>query len=138
MTDVFTKKKRSEIMSRIRSRGNATTELLVARALRAAGLIGWRRHPRMAGSPDFVFPRAKVAIHVHGCFWHGCSRCASGHIPKSRLEYWVPKLARTKERDKQNRRALRLAGYRSVVVWEHELREDRWLARLQAYIGRRI
>jgi DNA mismatch endonuclease (patch repair protein) len=131
MADVFTKKKRSELMSRIRSRGNATTELQVVKALREAGITGWRRHPAgLPGSPDFVFPSADVALHVHGCFWHGCARCASGHIPKTRRAYWQPKISRTRLRDQRNRRALRQAGYRTVLVWEHELRGKAWLRRL--------
>ena len=91
MPDVFTKRKRSEVMSRIRGRGNKETELALAKLLRKHGITGWRRHqpivfsasrtkhwrsetPRRSfrGNPDFVFPRQRVAVFVDGCFWHGC------------------------------------------------------------------
>ncbi|MDP3938125.1 MAG: DNA mismatch endonuclease Vsr [Deltaproteobacteria bacterium] len=132
MADVFSPAKRSAIMSRVRSRGNASTELRVVRALRQAGITGWRRHlPHVPGSPDFVFPKARVALHVHGCFWHGCTRCSAGDAPATRRNYWIPKVARNRARDARNRRALRRAGYRTLQVWEHELRENGWLRRLR-------
>ena len=137
MADIFTPDKRSAIMSRIKSQGNASTELRVVHAFRRAGITGWRRHPRhVSGSPDFVFPRERLAIHVHGCFWHGCSRCASGHIPATRQEYWRPKIERTQRRDRRNRRMLRQAGYGTIQIWEHELSGTQWLDRVQRRLGR--
>ena len=130
MADVFSPAKRSAIMSRIKSRGNATTELRVVRAFRRAKITGWRRHPRnVRGSPDFVFPRERLAVHIHGCFWHGCPKC--GRMPVSRrASYWRPKIERTKARDRRNRQALRRAGYGTVQLWEHELVGAAWLRRI--------
>lgn len=122
---------RSRTMSRIRSRGNSSTELVVARHLRKHGISGWRRHLKIAGSPDFVFPRQRVAVFVHGCFWHYCQRCSRGHVPHSRQDYWRPKLLRTRLRDQRNRRLLRRAGYRTVVIWEHELETVAWIGRVK-------
>ena len=72
VTDVFTKKKRSQVMAAIRSKGNKATELKLTSILRAAGITGWRRHQPIPGHPDFIFRRGRLAIFVDGCFWHGC------------------------------------------------------------------
>jgi len=72
MPDVFTKRKRSEVMARIRGRGNKDTEIALAKLLRANGISGWRRNQALIGKPDFIFRRERVAVFVDGCFWHGC------------------------------------------------------------------
>lgn len=74
VADVFTKKKRSQIMAAVRSTGNRTTELRLASILRANGITGWRRHQPLPGKPDFVFRRERLAVFADGCFWHGCPR----------------------------------------------------------------
>ncbi|HAN93633.1 MAG TPA: hypothetical protein DCQ33_16345 [Nitrospira sp.] len=133
--DVFSAAKRSEVMSRVRSRGNASTELRVIQQFRIAGIVGWRRHlSHVPGSPDFVFPRQRVALHVHGCFWHGCTRCNAGKLPKANRTYWESKIARNVRRDRRNRDALRRAGYRTVQVWEHDLLLEGWLRRLRSLL----
>lgn len=117
-------------MARIRSRGNETTELRVAAALRAHQITGWRRHPKgILGTPDFYFPTARLALFIDGCFWHACPRC--GHIPKSNIDYWQKKFARNVQRDQQTDRELRRRGVRVLRLWEHELRELVWLRRLK-------
>src|SRR5437660_2423289 len=95
--DVFTTEKRSKVMAAIRSRGNKATELKLATLLRINGIAGWRRHQNLPGHPDFVFIRERLAIFVDGCFWHGCS--SHCRMPKSRLEYWRPKIERNIARD---------------------------------------
>jgi len=83
MVDIFTKKKRSEVMARIKGRNNKTTEMRFAQLLRAVGVKGWRRHKKVLGiRPDFVFLREKTAIFIDGCFWHGCQACMRGRVPK--------------------------------------------------------
>src|SRR6266704_3667265 len=96
MADVFSKKKRSQVMAAIRSRGNIDTELKLASIFRAHRIKGWRRHQRLPGSPDFVFRRERVAVFVDGCFWHGCPK--HGRTPDSNRGYWLPKLKRNKQR----------------------------------------
>lgn len=81
MSDVFSKKKRSEVMSRIRSRGNKETEEALVAVFRNMKLKGWRRHRPVYGKPDFIFPKHRVAVFVDGCFWHGCPR--HGTQPKT-------------------------------------------------------
>lgn len=119
MPDVFTQKKRSQVMAAIRSRGNKDTELELARILRANRITGWRRHQALIGRPDFIFRRASLAIFVDGCFWHGCPK--HGRKPNSNREYWLPKLRRNQQRDTEIKRALTKSGWNVLRLWEHEL-----------------
>jgi DNA mismatch endonuclease, patch repair protein len=98
MTDVFTKAKRSEVMSRIRGRGNKETELALAILLRKAGITGWRRNQKIFGKPDFVFRKAREAVFVDGCFWHACPKHAT--TPASHRAFWKRKLAKNQARDR--------------------------------------
>ena len=145
MPDVFTKAKRSDVMSRIRSRGNAATELALAKLLRAHGITGWRRQRvirinaqrptsnversklsvgRLTFSvrPDFVFKEVRLALFVDGCFWHGCPK--HGTKPKGNASFWRKKFAANKARDRRVNRALRRAGWQVLRVWEHELKQS--------------
>ena len=131
MADIVDAATRSYIMSRIRKVGNRSTELRTIAMLRRFGVHGWVRHPRyIPGTPDLFFPKARLAVFLQGCFWHGCSQCAWGKTPKSRTEYWIPKLASNRKRDIRVRRLLQRAGYRTTWIWEHELKSERWLQRL--------
>lgn len=119
MSDVFSIRKRSEVMSRIRSSGNKDTELALVRLFRNEGISGWRRRWPLTGKPDFVFRETRVAIFVDGCFWHGCSK--HSRPPQSNQSYWRSKMIRNKARDRSVTRALRKKGWRVLRVWEHEL-----------------
>ena len=120
MPDVFTKAKRSQVMAAIRSRGNKATEVKLAAILRAAGITGWRRHRRVPGHPDFIFPRARLAVFVDGCFWHGCRwHC---RMPQDNRQYWARKIARNAARDRATTRLLRSRGWRVLRIWGHSLR----------------
>ena len=137
MTDVFTKEKRSEVMSRIRSRGNVRTELRLIEIMRGAGITGWRRGQPVLGRPDFVFRRERVAVFVDGCFWHGCPKCY--RRPKSNRKFWDAKAARNRARDAEVTRALRRAGWTVVRIWEHALRHPgRIVWRLGRALGSRV
>jgi DNA mismatch endonuclease (patch repair protein) len=118
-SDVFTKAKRSEVMSRIRGRGNRTTELALMNLFRRQRITGWRRHQPVFGKPDFVFRRQKVAVFVDGCFWHGCPRCY--RRPKSNQEFWDAKVVRNRDRDRRVNRELRKLGWRVTRIWGHSL-----------------
>jgi DNA mismatch endonuclease (patch repair protein) len=119
MADVFSREKRSFVMSRIRSRGNATTELRVIALFRQRGITGWRRNVALAGRPDFVFRREHVVVFVDGCFWHGCPRCY--RAPSTNNDYWRSKVVRIRQRDRAVSRRLRADGWAVVRVWEHAL-----------------
>lgn len=116
--DVFSKKKRSVVMSGIRSSNNRSTELAFIKLLRIFGVVGWRRHYKIIGKPDFAFPKTKIAVFIDGCFWHRCSLCFDGHIPKQNQEYWATKLARNKKRDTRVSRSLRARGWRVFRIRE--------------------
>lgn len=120
MTDVFSKRKRSDIMSRVKGRGNVATELRLIRIFRENGIIGWRRNYSIFGNPDFVFPKARLAVFVDGCFWHGCP--IHGERPVSNRAFWDRKLDRNLARDRLVNRTLRKQGWYVLRIWQHELR----------------
>lgn len=109
-------------MAQIRGTGNKQTELRLAKILRRNRIAGWRRHQRIQGRPDFIFRSEKVAIFVDGCFWHGCP--LHGRKPDSNQTYWLPKLERTKRRDRRNTRRLRAGGWCVVRLWDHDLNDE--------------
>ena len=116
MTDVFTKKKRSEVMSRIKSK-DTKPEITLRKALHQQG-YRFRLHvTSLPGKPDIILPMYRTVIQVRGCFWHGHD-CTDGHIPKSRQAYWKPKLLNNMRRDARNDAALRRADWLVIVVWE--------------------
>ncbi|MBE3039243.1 MAG: very short patch repair endonuclease [Chloroflexi bacterium] len=125
MPDFLSKETRSKVMAAIRSKGNKDTELLLASIFRTNGISGWRRQPRLVGRPDFVFPKERLAVFIDGCFWHGCRwHC---RMPKSRLEYWRPKIERNRRRDKEANRLLLEKGWKILRIWEHSLRDPKLL-----------
>ena len=136
MADVWTKKKRSEVMSLVRSKGNKDTELVLARLFRQNKINGWRRHLSLPGKPDFTFRKHRLAVFADGCFWHGCPKHA--RQPKSNRAFWRRKLAANKKRDMVVTRTLRKTGWRVLRIWEHELarrNQARLLNRIQRVIG---
>ena len=136
MSDVFSTAKRSDVMSRIRSSGNRDTELRLISLMRSVKITGWRRNARLFGKPDFVFPKQKVAVFVDGCFWHRHPNCKYAYIPKSRLDFWMPKFARNVSRDKIVTRTLRKGGWKVLRIWECDL--SRRHARVAAQIERSL
>lgn len=119
MPDVFTKAKRSAVMSRIRCHGNKDTELALMKLFRQHRISGWRRHQKVFGKPDFLFRRNRLALFVDGCFWHGCPRHCK--IPSGNRAFWKKKFAANKARDCRVNRELRKLGWRVVRIWEHDL-----------------
>lgn len=107
----------------------------VRRALHRLGMR-YRLHAKdLPGKPDIIFRRNRVAIQVRGCFWHG-HECKVAHTPKSRMGYWLPKLARNMERDIKNDRALRRMGWRVIQIWECQLRSKKGFTKQVARIIR--
>ncbi len=119
--DIFSKAKRSAVMSLIRGSGNRDTELRLITLLREAQITGWRRKAPVFGKPDFVFPKQRVAVFVDGCFWHRHAGCKFCYTPKSRTEFWLPKFQKNVARDRLVTRTLHKAGWRVVRVWECQL-----------------
>lgn len=93
----------------------------------------YRLHRKnLPGKPDLVFPKKKKIIFVHGCFWHqhDSPECKDGRVPMSRIEYWGPKLERNKHRDKENQENLKKLGWEVMVIWECQLKENNYLAKM--------
>lgn len=121
MSDTVNKAERSRIMAQVRSIGNKSTELKVVKLLRQHRITGWRRHWHVAGRPDFAFPKAKVALFIDGCFWHGCP--AHLRMPSSNVDYWQGKVARNMARDAGVTAELEEKGWNVLRVWECELKD---------------
>jgi DNA mismatch endonuclease (patch repair protein) len=122
---------RSAQMGLVRN-ANTKPELHVRRALHRAGLRYRLHDKRLPGKPDIVLSSRRLAIFVHGCFWHRHPnpKCKLARLPKSRLDFWQPKLEGNLERDQKNRAALKALGWRVIVIWECELADDKRLGSL--------
>jgi DNA mismatch endonuclease (patch repair protein) len=129
MADIFTKAKRSQVMSRIRGRGNKETEIAFAQLLRQNKITGWRRHYPIFGKPDFAFPKRKLAVFVDGCFWHSCPKHSK--MPVNNQPFWKKKLSANKLRDRLVAQTIRSQGWRVLRIWEHELTRKRIAKLLQ-------
>jgi DNA mismatch endonuclease, patch repair protein len=113
---------RSAAMSRVRGKGNRTTEIRLRYALVNARISGWCLHPDLPGRPDFFFHQDKIALFVDGCFWHGCPRC--GHIPTTNRAFWKMKIERNQQRGKKWDRLLRRQGIAVIHIWECHLKRN--------------
>jgi DNA mismatch endonuclease (patch repair protein) len=121
MVDTLTPERRSANMSRIRSR-DTKPELIVRRILHSAGFRFRLNVRTLPGSPDIVLPKYKIAIFVHGCFWHRHPGCKFAYSPKSRVDFWQKKFDENVARDEHKKRALEELGWHVVEVWECETR----------------
>lgn len=118
----FVHPKRSKIMSKIKGRGNKSTELRLRMYLVRNKIKGWQMHRRdLPGNPDFYFTKKKIVIFVDGCFWHGCPKCYKG--TKSNELFWNTKIDSNKKRDRKNNRYYRNIGFQVIRIWEHDLRK---------------
>lgn len=136
MTDTLTPEERSRRMSLVRAK-DTKPEVRVRGLVHSLG-YRYRLHVRkLPGCPDLVFPSRRKVIFVHGCFWHQ-HRCKMGNrMPKSRLDFWRPKLEGNKKRDARYRRELRRLGWRILVVWEcqtHPNKLDKLAARIVMFL----
>lgn len=121
MTDVISRVRRSELMSRIRG-SDTKPEFAVRRGLHRAGFRFRLHQGRLPGRPDLVLARYRAVIFVHGCFWHRHRGCPLAYRPKSRTGFWSEKFRQNRARDRRQERELREAGWRVLVVWECGLR----------------
>lgn len=124
MTDRITKEQRSKNMSQIRSK-DTSIELKVRKYLFSLGYRYRVNYKELPGKPDIVFTKKKIAIFIHGCYWHG-HNCNSryAHISKSNTNYWNTKIQRNQERDKRNIEQLEKDGWKVIVLWECEIKEN--------------
>lgn len=122
LVDRISKEKRSWIMSRIRS-NNTSPEVIVRSFLHASGLRFRIHRKDLPGNPDIVLSRIRTVIFIHGCFWHQCTLCRAGKIPKTNLSYWLPKLQRNTERDQKNIIALQSEGWNVIIIWACQINQ---------------
>ena len=123
MSDVFDPEKRSAVMRRVKGR-DTTPERTVRRLLTKLG-ARYRLHRKdLPGNPDIVMPGRRLAVLVHGCFWHGHDCARGARVPKANREYWTAKVARNVARDARTREALTAGGWRVEMVWECELKDE--------------
>ncbi len=117
---------------------NTRPELTVRRLLHAMGFRFRLHRSDLPGKPDIVLPMYRAAIFVHGCFWHRHQdkNCKLARLPKSRLNFWTPKLEGNRLRDEENQQKLAAAGWRTLVVWECQLNDiDALTKRLAKFLG---
>jgi len=137
MADTISKQRRSELMSRIRSK-NSKVELLVRSLVHRMG-YRFRLHRKdLPGKPDLVFAGRRKVVFVHGCFWHWHPdpNCKQARMPKSRQEFWRPKLEGNRRRDRENRQKLIELGWEVLEIWECEARDpEKIQSRIRAFLG---
>jgi DNA mismatch endonuclease (patch repair protein) len=131
--DIISREQRSEVMSRIRGR-DTKPEILVRRATHALG-YRFRLHRKdLPGSPDLVFPKRRIVLFVHGCFWHRHPGCRLAYTPKSNIQFWRDKFERNVERDRKAIELLRAQGWSPRVIWECQTRKPGLTNDLQALL----
>lgn len=119
MTDIVDSKRRSELMAGIRGR-DTVPELAVRRIAHRMGLRFRLHRKDLPGCPDLVFPKHRLVVFVHGCFWHRHQGCRYAYTPKSRVTFWTEKFAANVARDMRQEAALRTLGWQVLVIWECE------------------
>lgn len=128
MSDTFTKTQRSEIMRSVHSTGTGAETK--CEALLRSLKLPYRLHAAdLPGRPDFVLKAPRLALFVHGCFWHAHKGCKNAVLPSSNIEYWSRKIDRNRRRDRRVRHALRKAGWHTAIIWECKLRDVESVAR---------
>lgn len=129
--------RRSENMARILSK-DTKPELIVRRLCHRMGYRFRLHSAKLPGKPDIVFGPRKCVIFVHGCFWHQHPGCRRATVPKSRPEYWLPKLQKNVQRDRASVEMLEELGWRALIIWECETRNDASLIKtITGFLGSR-
>jgi DNA mismatch endonuclease (patch repair protein) len=119
--DVFSKSKRSEIMSKVSGK-DTKPEVLVRKFLFSKGFRYRKNVIELPGKPDIVLPKYKTIVFIHGCFWHGHENCEAAKLPTSNVDYWTKKVSSNIERDCRNKQSLKSLGWNVIVIWECELK----------------
>ncbi|MFA6458448.1 MAG: very short patch repair endonuclease [Patescibacteria group bacterium] len=121
MVDIFSKTKRSDIMSKVRNK-DSKIEVTLRKALWEKGFRYRKNSTKYFGKPDIVLPKYKTVVFMDSCFWHGCKKHSS--VPSTRTEFWKKKIARNKERDKEVNRHYKKESWQVIRVWEHDLKKS--------------
>jgi DNA mismatch endonuclease, patch repair protein len=129
VVDHISPERRSWLMSRVRGR-HTSPEIRVRRAAHALGLRFRLHRNDLPGKPDLVFPRHRIALFVHGCFWHRHSQCPKASIPKTRPDYWNDKFRANVRRDRRVETELLASGWRVITIWECETKDRATIERM--------
>jgi DNA mismatch endonuclease (patch repair protein) len=121
VVDIFSKTKRSDIMSKVRNK-DSKIEVTLRKALWEKGFRYRKNSTKYFGKPDIVLPKYKTVVFMDSCFWHGCKKHSS--VPSTRTEFWKKKIARNKERDKEVNRHYKKESWQVIRVWEHDLKKS--------------
>ena len=121
MTDIFSKKKRSEIMSKVRSK-DSKIEIEFRKKLWGEGFRYRKNASKYFGKPDLVLPKYKTVIFIDSCFWHGCKK--HGSMPQTRKKFWKAKIERNKQRDREVNKHYKKENWKSFRIWEHDLQKN--------------
>lgn len=134
--DRVDRQKRSWIMKQVKSHGNKSTEVKFVCVAKSNSITGWRRNSRLIGKPDFIFPRARLALFLDGCFWHGHPQLC--RLPATNQKYWLSKIERNIARDQYVNRQLRNRGWSVLRIWENEIESPRTIKRIQDRLKKRL
>lgn len=134
--DTFTKEERSRIMASVKSGNAKSTEQTFIKFVKKHKIIGWRRNYSISGKPDFVFIKARIAIFLDGCFWHGCRK--HFRLPSSNVNYWRNKIENNVKRDKKINKELSIKKWLVVRIWEHDTKKESTYYKLKRKINMRI
>ncbi|MDO9302174.1 MAG: very short patch repair endonuclease [Anaerolineales bacterium] len=135
--DKYSREKRSEIMSSVKSVGTSLENYFCS-ALEKGEILGFKRNYKdIFGHPDFVFEKEKIVIFIDSCFWHGCS--SHLRMPSSRQDYWIAKISHNRKRDKVVTKELRKEGWKVIRIWEHSIKNPRmfkwWISRIKNLVS---
>lgn len=136
MTDIYSKNKRSRIMSKISGK-ETKYEILVRKFLFEKGFRYRKNDKRLPGKPDIVLPKYKTIIFTHGCFWHG-HHCKAAKLPETNKEFWENKINYNIERDKNNQLVLRKLGWKIIIIWQCELKNKKMITEKLKEIEQKI
>ena len=124
MADIFDERKRSEIMSKVKSSGNKSTEMRLIQIFHTFGISGWKRNYKVKGHPDFVFLQSRIAVFVDGCFWHGHD--CRNTVPANNAVYWNKKREKNMQHDAEITTLFEKRGWTVIRVWECELAKKKY------------
>ena len=136
MTDIYSKNKRSRIMSKISGK-ETKYEILVRKFLFEKGFRYRKNDKRLPGRPDIVLPKYKTIIFIHGCFWHG-HHCKAGKLPETNKEFWENKINSNIERDKNNQLILGKLGWKIIIIWQCKLKNKKVVTKKLKEIEQKI
>jgi DNA mismatch endonuclease (patch repair protein) len=133
--DIYSKKKRSEIMSKVRA-SNSKPEITVRKLLHRLGYRFRLHNKQLPGKPDIILPKYQSTIFVHGCFWHHHNKCKKSKYPTSNTKFWQEKIMANVNRDRRSLRSLTKLGWKSLVIWECEVSSRNLSDRLNSFLNR--